>query len=1046
MADTPDLTASNASGEEGTIVPLTITTDTTDGDGSEVISLVRISDVPVGVSLTAGTEVTPGVWELDVADLVGLGVNAPDGTVGTYTLTVESIADEAPVSDNEFDFTDNQASNTTEVTLTITADDVPDPQDETKTLDESDLGPLTVSGTVTVDFGTDGPGTITPKAANSFTVDGSLSGGVLSSHGSPVTVTLAGNAYTGTSADGRDIFTLQVNSDGSYSFNLLDELDHADGTNPNDVIDLHFSYQAADNDGDVVDGLITIRVADDAPVAVDDTNSLSDVETVTTGNVLTNDDSGEDAPVAVTEVTFNGVTVTVPVVGTVTVVGDHGVLELAADGSYTYTRTTEDAGQDVFTYTIVDFDGDPSKADLTITLVDADDIPEIGDGEQTVDETELGPLAVSGTVSADFGTDGPGTVAPTGAGSFLVTGSVAGGTLTSGGVPVTVTVSGDTYTGTAGTETIFTLVVDANGDFTFNLIGTLDHADTTNPDDVIDLVFGVTGTDDDGDTDTGAITIHVKDDGPYIEEKDFSRVEEYRLENGPIVITKTLDFDFGEDGEGSIAPNGSFMAKYEAGGTAQDLTSNGVLVDVVATADGYIGTAGGDTVFTIVIDPTSGEYTYTQFAAVDHPEGVAGDDVLWIRFGVTITDADGDTADSTIGFDIYDDEPYINTKFKAIDETNLDGVDQISYTQTLDFDFGEDGAGAIDPTGNFSALFQVGGQNQDLTSGGETITVTATADGYIGKTGGDTVFDLVVNPTTGQYTYTQYKPVDHPDGTNHDDVIWLKFEVQITDADGDTDTAIIGVDLHDDGPKAHDDYMNLDAHTRSVNGNIISNDEVGADIEGSIANILHDGMTYTIPEGGALILAGEYGKLELHSDGSYTYERTTNDSGIEYFQYTLQDADGDTDVAVLKFSTDLGCLQFGENHLQLTGTEGDDLIVGNGLDNVIESGYGEDLLYGGSGQDTFLFEQSSVDGNVDRIKDFNTGEGDVVDLSDFLQNYDPITEAIEDFIFQREVNGDTVISVDTSGSGNITNAVDLVVLENIQGEDLDQLVLNAQTI
>src|SRR5690606_18560781 len=87
--------------------------------------------------------------------------------------------------------------------------------------------------------------------------------------------------------------------------------------------------------------------------------------------------------------------------------------------------------------------------------------------------------------------------------------------LTSEGHAVTVTLSGNTYTGTANGAPVFTITVNpSNGNYTFNLLGTLDHPNTSDPDDAIALNFGVTATDSDGDTDSDTLTILVKDDGP----------------------------------------------------------------------------------------------------------------------------------------------------------------------------------------------------------------------------------------------------------------------------------------------------------------------------------------------------------------------------------------------------------------------------------------------------------------------------------------------------------------------------------------------------
>ena len=151
-----------------------------------------------------------------------------------------------------------------------------------------------------------------------------------------------------------------------------------------------------------------------------------------------------------------------------------------------------------------------------------------------------------------------------------------------------------------------------------------------------------------------------------------------------------------------------------------------------------------------------------------------------------------------------DDGPSIDTRFRPVDEDDLANGGTITLTNTLSHDYGADGAGSIDATGNFTAHFQTNGPNVTLSSKGQAITVTHDANGYTGTAGGRTIFTLTVGDD-GRYTYRQLDQLDHPNGNNPDDVIWLKFEVEITDKDGDTDTAIIGIDVHDSGPKAHDD-------------------------------------------------------------------------------------------------------------------------------------------------------------------------------------------------------------------------------------------------
>ena len=86
-------------------------------------------------------------------------------------------------------------------------------------------------------------------------------------------------------------------------------------------------------------------------------------------------------------------------------------------------------------------------------------------------------------------------------------------------------------------------------------------------------------------------------------------------------------------------------------------------------------------------------------------------DVVKLSFGIRAEDNDGDRANGTITVDVKDDGPCISNKEQ---ERNFDDNGlvngPISYTHTLTHDYGQDGAGSIDATGNFLALLQVGGQ------------------------------------------------------------------------------------------------------------------------------------------------------------------------------------------------------------------------------------------------------------------------------------------------------------------------------------------------
>ncbi len=628
-------------------------------------------------------------------------------------------------------------------------------------VDETFLGPITETGTVQADFFGEGPGTIAGN--DDFSFDGSAKNGQLTSGGEEVVVTQVGDKYVGT-ADGTTVFELMIEADGDYTFKLYEPLDHADGNDDNDRINLNFGVVATDADGDTDTATITIVVKDDAPIANDDSAGVAEGGSVT-GNVTNNDDGGEDTPATVVNVRFNGTDYPVPATGTTDVPGQYGTLTIAASGAFTYTVTDPNNpdGTDTFTYTLEDFDGDQDTAKLDVKVSPKDDVPVVVDpAEKTVDETALdgGPVMVSGTVDANYFSDTPGAITPNG--DFEALADILNGNLTHNGVDIEVNVVGNSYVGTAGATTVFTLDIQPDGDFKFTLFENLDHDDPTRDNEVIELNFGVTATDSDGDTDTAEISIRVKDDVPRISEK-FITIDESDLDTGPLMVTNAVSHDFGEDGPGEIRPTGYFEVKIDDSGTTQPLTKDG-----------------------------------------------------------------------------------------------------------------------------------------------EPVTVTQDGNGYVGKLAdGTVVLTLDINPQTGEYTYKQFTSVDHPDTNDHDDVMWLKFQVEIVDYDGDTDTTFIGIDLKDDGPVAHDDTDTVTETGGSTGGNVITNDDPGEDEPGSITNIMFGTNSKDIPEGGSVTISGTYGNLTIHSNGSYTYALTAAqvpDTGMEVFKYTLADADGDTDTAELKLN------------------------------------------------------------------------------------------------------------------------------------------------
>ncbi len=106
----------------------------------------------------------------------------------------------------------------------------------------------------------------------------------------------------------------------------------------------------------------------------------------------------------------------------------------------------------------------------------------------------------------------------------------------------------------------------------------------------------------------------------------------------------------------------------------------------------------------------------------------------------------------------------------------------------------------------------------------------------------------------------------------------------------------------------------------------------------------------------------------------------------------------------------------GRNDDVLNGGDGDDKLYGSSGRDILNGGQGSDWLKGGNGADTFVFD--NLDG-VDTVLDFRTHSGDALDISSLIDGYDPLTDAITDFVqITGEGHHGSVLSVDADGGGD----------------------------
>ncbi|ELA6606965.1 retention module-containing protein [Vibrio alginolyticus] len=764
---------------------------------------------------------------------------------GSYTFTLQGPLDHAVNSDSlQIDFpiiaTDFDGDTSTETLPVTIVDDKPTITDvDAIRVDEGDLAtigsdgsdPISIDGNFTTTQGSDGVVSYQLDTA-ATPVDG------LTSQGVAVTLAETANgdgSYTYEATAGTDaVFTLTVNTDGSYNFTLQGPIDHATDS---DELTLNFPIIATDFDGDTTTETIPVTIVDDKPTITDvdaitvDEDDLGTIGSDQTGPISIDGNftttQGSDRVVSyqldasatpVAGLTSQGVAVTL----TETANGDGSftyqatagtesvfTLTVNTDGSYNFTLEgpidhAVDSDELTLNFPIIatDFDGDTTNATIPVTIVD--DKPVITDVDAiTVDEDDLAsigsdqsnPISIDGNFTTTQGSDRVVSY-QLDASSTPVDG------LTSQGLAVTLTETANsdgsfTYEATAGGNPVFTLTVNTDGSYNFTLEGPIDHAVDS---DELTLNFPIIATDFDGDTVTETIPVTIVDDVPTITAVDALSVDEDDLSG------------VGSDPGGDLFVEGAFtttqgsdrVVSYQLDSTADPvagLTSRGEAITLVETANGdgsftYVATADGNPVFTLNV-ATDGTYDFTLQGPIDH---AANSDSLTIDFPIIATDFDGDTTSATIPVTITDDSPIIdNVVPLAVDEDDLSGI-------------GSDQTEAVFVEGAFTTTqgsdrvvsYQLDSTSDPvagLTSQGEPVTLVenANADGsftYVATADGNPVFTMNVN-ADGTYNFRLEGPVDH--ALNSDELV-LNFPIIATDFDGDTTTATIPVTITDDVP------------------------------------------------------------------------------------------------------------------------------------------------------------------------------------------------------------------------------------------------------
>ncbi|QXP44978.1 retention module-containing protein [Shewanella eurypsychrophilus] len=654
----------------------------------------------------------------------------------------------------------------------------------------------------------------------------------------------------------------------------------------------------------------------------------------------------------------------IPASNTITLTSG-AILTIYNDGTYNYNTNGAFSGlkageldTDTFTYTITDEFGATDTATVTINIIGTDDVPvltpDLGSVTEDTAVTVGGDLVTNGQLDAGTGGD---------AGEDKFT--------------------ADSFTGTYGT-----LVLDASGNWTY----TADNSQTaiqdltSEPTSFLNDIFTVLNADG-VTTTTVTITIYGTDEISGGNKVLLSLDDADTLGANTDTHSDSLNFTAASANISNFAfgnLNGITVSGFD--GTLSWVIVGGHLIGSLAGTQTQIirielssseivaGTTGGVTVTATLLDN------------MDHNLDA---DALQINgIEVIATDSNGSTATGSVSVTVLDDAGIAKDDEETLDvlvdnflvgdieavwtshsggqnvdtfdgtdatgndygggEDNDSGHDQIRWGETSGK---QSGYGFID---NDTALSDGLLLNQDISLG--TFThYNYTINSDTGITSATMQITFTVKDALGNETLVTLDiPFAHDEtpnsGSNSDDIITIGTPSITFDHDGSVYTIQVVGFRDPSTPDADPITVINTAEGQSTNyeiivkvtegsdyqlpatsGNVLTNDITGADTDLSVITI--DSEHDIDPEAAAVTdtgtrVDGDYGYLFIFSDGSYTYQLTTDandipDNAKEEFHYTMRDSDGDESNATLTIN-----LNTVEGHIgKPTLTQDDSLTV-----------------------------------------------------------------------------------------------------------------------
>jgi VCBS repeat-containing protein len=188
------------------------------------------------------------------------------------------------------------------------------------------------------------------------------------------------------------------------------------------------------------------------------------------------------------------------------------------------------------------------------------------------------------------------------------------------------------------------------------------------------------------------------------------------------------------------------------------------------------------------------------------------------------------------------------------------------------------------------------------------------------------------------------------------------FTYTISDGQGGSDTATVTLTINgvNDAPVATDSL-------------IATNEGVAAAGMLTGTDVDSDAVTFSLEQG------PQNGSVVINADGSYVYTPYEGVIGQDSFTFRVTDGQGAFDIATVEI--DIAEVGESAEPKEITGTDGNDVLIGSAFDDFLSGGLGNDILIGGLGSDVLVggegtdrFAYWSPDEGGDTIVDFAVSE------------------------------------------------------------------------